>query len=400
MPRPAMPRLALASAFLLLSAGAASASVLDTLFAGRPAADPALLAMKHDNDLEAGNITLDHSPYRRYRRGPSRNWGVSVEGASDVPNVIGNPAYHVFPDSHITVVNGASGWVIIWSECENYRSVNDNRWLDSSGRMEPYIAWPNIYYGGRKDYRGFDNGGRWLMSVHIHPTNGNPRHFIAFYHAEDGYWPRHPAGGPAWKSIGMVQSWDEGMTWTDYGQIITSPIPRPPDDAPYYGGVGNHDVVWDKGSNRWMLMFSEHQLGIAVSYDPSAMPNSWFKWTGDGFNSPGLYGSFVASPGLDWVPGSNPSIHWNVYVEKWIVIFNGWDNCLHVSGSDDGIHWEGVRTLTCSMDGSRAWYPNIVSPEGGSYWGGQWMKLYHADRFIWPDVRHLVQRGMNFWRGD
>ncbi len=108
--------------------------------------------------------------------------------------------------------NGPSGWITFWSECENYRSINQDRWLESGGYMQPDATWPNIYYGGRKDYRGFDNGGRWLMSVHAHPTDGNPRHLLAFYHAEDGYWPRHPAGGPAWKSIGLVHSWDEGIT--------------------------------------------------------------------------------------------------------------------------------------------------------------------------------------------
>jgi hypothetical protein len=33
-----------------------------------------------------------------------------------------------------------------------------------------------------------------------------------------------------------------------------------------------------------------------------------------------------------------------------------------------------------------------------SFSGGQWVKLYHADRFGWPDRRQLVVRGMNFWR--
>jgi hypothetical protein len=108
------------------------------------------------------------------------------------------------------------------------RSINQDRWLESGGWMQPDVNWPNIYYGGRKDYRGFDNGGRWLMSVHPHPTDGNPRHLIAFYHAEDGYWPRHPAGGPAWKSIGVVHSWDEGITCESCDflrseRVLTSP---------------------------------------------------------------------------------------------------------------------------------------------------------------------------------
>lgn len=141
-------------------------------------------------------------------------------------------------------------------------------------------------------------------------------------------------------------------------------------------------------------------MGAAISHDPNAYPNTWFKWTGDGFHSPGLYGHYVPLPGLDWVPGSNPSLHWNTLIEKWVIIFNSWDNMLHISASDDGIHWESVRTLTGSMDGTRAWYSSVVSPEGASFWGGNYFRLYYADRFAWPDIRRLVQRDLHFWRGD
>jgi hypothetical protein len=67
-------------------------------------------------------------------------------------------------------------------------------------------------YGGRTWRWGYDNGGKWLMSVNPHPTDGNPRHLVGFYHAEDGFWPYQGAGGPAWKAIGVTHSWDAGIT--------------------------------------------------------------------------------------------------------------------------------------------------------------------------------------------
>jgi hypothetical protein len=84
-------------------------------------------------------------------------------------------------------MDGPDGYITFWSECENYRTISTNRWLDSPGWQVPYTPWPQIYFGGRRDYRGFDNGGKWMMAVHRHPTDGNPNHFIGFYHAEDGY---------------------------------------------------------------------------------------------------------------------------------------------------------------------------------------------------------------------
>ncbi len=42
-------------------------------------------SMRHDNDLPEGNISFSHSPYRRYKRGPARSWGVSMGGTYDIP---------------------------------------------------------------------------------------------------------------------------------------------------------------------------------------------------------------------------------------------------------------------------------------------------------------------------
>jgi hypothetical protein len=50
--------------------------------------------------------------------------------------------------------------------------------------------------------------------------------------------------------------------------------------------------------------------------------------------------------------------------------------------------------------GAHSGYASVVTPEGGSFWGGAYMRLYYADRFQWPDIRILVGRDLHFWRGD
>lgn len=88
-----------------------------------------------------------------------------------------------------------------------------------------------------------DNGGKWFMHVQRHPTR--PWELIGFYHAQDNYWPRTCAACACWKSIGIASSYDDGITWVDKGQIITSGEPRPRDDQPKFGGNGDFGVVWD-----------------------------------------------------------------------------------------------------------------------------------------------------------
>jgi hypothetical protein len=119
------------------------------------------------------------------------------------------------------------------------------------------------------------------------------------------------------------------MTWgSDYGQILTSPD-RPSDsegvNRAIFGGLGNHGAVWDANQQRWVLMFvsnPEHKFGVAVSYDPNGSPGSWFKWDGQGYNSPGLGGWYSHVRGIDF-DGANAVIHWNFVLSKWVMVYGG-----------------------------------------------------------------------------
>lgn len=84
-------KMVLAAALVSTAVAAqASASFVDTMkdtLMRRSSAEPevAVPAVAENGDSAQGNVSFAHSPYRRYKRGPTRNWGVSVGGASDVP---------------------------------------------------------------------------------------------------------------------------------------------------------------------------------------------------------------------------------------------------------------------------------------------------------------------------
>jgi hypothetical protein len=239
------------------------------------------------------------------------------------------------------------------------------------------------------------------MSVHKHP-DGNPRHLISFYHAEDGYWPYQGAGGPAWKSVGVAETWDNGYSWSDRGQILT--VGGRPSDAEaisrgVFGGIGNHGCIWNH--DKWACIFvstPEHSMGIAVSWDPSGSPGSWKKWDGGGFNSPGLDGGYASLPGLP--RGTNPTITWNSVLQKYIMAFGTWDNNIYIAASSDLIHWDGARFLVGPTYGLRAWYPSLIGGSG-SYQSDGSIAFYYADGLSpGGDTRVLTKRTLKIQRFD
>lgn len=137
---------------------------------------------------------------------------------------------------------------------------------------------------------------------------------------------------------------------------------------------------------------------MAVSSDPDAKAGSWLKWGGPrvGFNSPGLGGRGFPVGGTvdDWgqfnwnyitglalAPGANPAIHFNTYLNKWVIVWHGWNNKLYISASADTMTWETPRVLAESINKSRAWYPTIICANGGHQWCGDRGRLYYADNW-------------------
>jgi len=318
------------------------------------------------------------------------DWDFSVSDAELVPNNPGVPIYRWFPDGHIAVLqDGADQWIMFWAEFESYRSLGDAPFPEAQTVLSPATK----VFGGRGG-DGWDNGGSWLNSVFR--LSGD--HLIGFYHAEDHWTPPDP-GGVAWKSVAVTYSNDNGVTWAPGEQIITGWKTRP--DTPEWGGAGDQCVVWDTENERWVCYYQEQvengeaQIHVAVSSDPLGSPGTWYKWDGRAFTVPGLEGKGAPLPAFIGREGGNPSVHYNTHLERWIMVYGGWDGTTYISSSTDMIHWDTPRALAVSDQGGRAWYPTIVGDEGDTV-AERVANLYYADIAADFSSRKFYKRTITF----
>jgi hypothetical protein len=388
-----------------------------------------------DDDLEEDDYEYGNSSTRAVRaavlqappaakRPPSKRWTFSLTPYKVLPNKLDTRwkrYYHVTPDCFLPVIPKSTrrGWIQFWSESSNYRTTSSTGpFFENAQVLDPF----NMVFGGAYSGKGYDNGGKWLMSVFRHPVKGGAN-LVGFYHAQDNFGDPLTGSAAAWKSIGVAYSTNDGVSWRNGGIIVTSWKNRPPNSRPEFGGNGDFGCVWDYKSRRWIMYYAgDYYLGIAVSSDPDGKRGTFFKYAGPGrgFTHPGIRGrGFGAGvPQLpdgsqDWSkpvrglamrPGSNPAIHFNVYLNKWVMLWNGWDNRMYISASEDVADpdgWETPRLVARSVDGTKAWHPTVVCQGGGSAWcPTNTGKLYYADRWRAPDLRDFVTRTITFRRRD
>lgn len=188
----------------------------------------------------------------------------------------------------------------------------------------------------------------------------------------------------------------------------------------------------------------DYWLSMAISKDPDGKAGTWFKYAGPrlGFINPGLGGTSFAvggkqnadgsfawgqQAGMALRPGSNPGIHFNVYLNKvswkllgsraksltpnfppslqWVMIWQAWsDNSLYISANADISNpdgWETPRFLTGSVNGFRAWHATVVCEGGGSaFCTGNTGRIYYSDEWGNSDRRAFVSRTITFSRND
>ena len=77
-----------------------------------------------------------------------------------------------------------------------------------------------------------------------------------------------------WKSTGVAYSMDNGATWDEGAQILTTDTPRP--EEPDFGGDGDLAVVWDPFDRRWLCYYTTPMgVHLAMSTDPKARPGGY-----------------------------------------------------------------------------------------------------------------------------
>jgi len=309
---------------------------------------------------------------------------VQLSNSEDVANPVGYPHMQWYPDGHISVLPNGNEYIMFWAEFESHRSVGTTQFVDGQYALQPSTA----VFGSRGNFNTYDNGGSWLMSVLRKPNND----LIGFYHAEDHWFP-HTTNDIAWKSIGVTLSKDNGKTWETGKQIITSFNPKPA--TPTWGGTGDCCVVWDHINSRWICYYQEQTISMAISYDPDGAPGTWKKYNPSGFTEDGLGGWQSPLPGLSSVPGGNPSVHWNTYLKKWVMVWHGWSPAnIYISVSANGINWDTPKMIIVSEQGGRAWYPTIIGVTDVE--AGNVAKIYYAD-FAPNGSRKFKSRTITFY---
>jgi len=303
---------------------------------------------------------------------PSYNYTAAVNQSSRyaIADNAGVPVYPWFPDGHISVIPEGTNWMMFWAEYESYRTLGPSQYPQEHFSLSPDT--PVIGYRNR-DSNTFNNGGSWLMSVHRQSGND----LIGFIHAED-HWtnPLPNTNSPpfAWKSIGRVTSSDNGQSFGNAVQIITSSNTKPA--TPQWGGTGDFCIIRDETNSRWVCIFQEHYLYAAVSTDPDASPGTWYKWKDGSWNSPGLGGD--CDPILSSHAGANPSLHWNTYLNKWIMVWQAWaDESIYLSGTTDFINWDPPVKIISPVNGLTAQYVTIIGDSDVQAGENAW--IYWAD---------------------
>lgn len=259
--------------------------------------------------------------------------------------------YPYIPDGHMPYFPSAGSFHMFWPGSVSCRTQGRDMFHMESTEQ--------VLRGGPAG--SFDNGGAWLYSVFPR----TPADYLGFYHAEDHEFSGDPQSRfIAWKSIAQATSNDGGRTWSKGGQIITSAQAKP--QRPAWGGNGDFCVVRDGKKDRWVCFYQEGQLCMAVSSDPEGKPGTWFKFYKGKFQEPGLGGRNSPIPALAGLPGGNPSVHFNTFLKKWVMVWHTWfgtpirPDGLWISTSEDLEDWTNPKILIAAERNERVWYPTII----------------------------------------
>jgi hypothetical protein len=184
--------------------------------------------------------------------------------------------------------------------------------------------------------------------------------------------------GETHKSMSIGLSKDLGLTWSDLGQIITA------DEGPIAGRAGGegdctaadgHDGYWYAYCLR--LRDWKNTAARAPRDDPA--PGKWQKWSGNGWNAPGLGGAGAA---LDGAVGMS-SAYWTD-AEAMLLLATA-STAMQMSASRDKLHFATVAEPIVLYD-ANDWkrpaptdlyaYPSMVAEHGFNNIGRRFYLTY------------------------
>lgn len=300
-----------------------------------------------------------------------------------------------WPDGKLIPVKKGNQWQLFWGEATDALTVGDTPYPED--HISKLVNSSKIW--GKEFVRidGFNDGGSWFIGIFPLEKAGS---YVGFFHAES-HWD---ASGTAHKSIGVAYSDDYGATWRDPQPIITDKDPKP--STPAWTGLGDGCVVWDSKNSRYICYYQgkvasgANTLCMAASSDPAGAPGTWKKWDGNAFTieacdgKTGLGGENIAIDNLTSMSGANPSVMWNTYLEKWVMVYATWGKRVVITYSEDALHWSKPVKILGSIK-SPAWYPNLIGADG-DLTGGETVKIYWSHNQDDNGVRDLGYSRIKF----
>ncbi|MBN2270861.1 MAG: exo-alpha-sialidase [Sedimentisphaerales bacterium] len=249
---------------------------------------------------------------------------------------------------------------------------------------------PDLFSLSRPSKRiSFDNeadwkmGGRWIESTYK-AENGK---LYMWYHNEPPLSPDRTA-----PRIGTMVSGDNGLTWRDLGIVLEAPTGSNnlgSANKYFVGGNGDFAVIADRRNEYLYFFISTYhkditEQGVSVARmllrDLDEPKNKVFKWHQNRWAEPGIGGHvtpiFPAS--VDWHRPDvdafwGPSIHWNTYLNTWVVLLNrakdkDWSQeGIYISFNSDLSKPEGWTKPAKILDASELekskWYPQVVGTD-------------------------------------
>lgn len=264
-------------------------------------------------------------------------------------------------------------------------------------------------YDNEKDY----NGGRWIEAT----WKADDGKLYGWYHREPGgVCPGKPLTAP---EIGAAVSSDNGLSWKDLGIILTAPDDSLFCDTPnkyFAGGNGDFSVIADENREYFYFFISTYhkdpkEQGVAVARMRCAdrdMPvGKVFKSYRRQWKEPGIGGRVtpIFGPTVDWhKPRADvfwgPSIHWNTYLERYVILLNrardkDWtQEGVYVTFNRHLDNTEGWSKPQKLIDASRLeeskWYPQVVGTSAANRetdkLAGRVARLFVAGRSKWEII--------------
>lgn len=302
------------------------------------------------------------------------------------------------PDGHISYFTTPEG------KKRYFISAADSTWMiETQGQksLKDYILSKELTQeqfhevltptGNFKSATDYKNGYTGITDV-LQTDKNNPMHLMGITHYEQR--KSQDASDTYTASVGLIESTDGGLTWTDKGQIIKGRDPIPPGEMP--SGAGQPAAIIKDGYVH--IIYIEWNTGADELYsakmkinDDGSLGNVEDVKDNNGYLKP-----VIPMPqGTSYA--AVPSLSYNNDLQKYLCIFLT-NLGFYETTSDDLVNWGDAKMIFSFTDNNSApdgdtlaagqeyiYYPSYLSEEqADDHTTGKNGELYYSSRLIGP----------------